>query len=208
MVLVNRKLVLIGIGVLASLVLVGAILYDNFLEVSFGVWPKTNWFYSETVGGQTTHYRLDYESKEEWRKEIIDGTPDGSGADPRIGSYVEAKDGHLNWYETESGNITSRPLGSYQYPHRDFRPGAIIMMDGAFGPARYVPSTPVKLCFEGKCVGNAPGWAFEAPEGTYVFADDQRGLPLVVPGLTITEVLVHAQQEEYRGYQKDSQPRP
>ena len=205
---INKRLVFIGLSLLASLVLVLAVVYARERDRAYPGWPPITMFYEVAEEGSVTHYRLDYESQDNWKKTVINVTLGGAGSSPGIGSYLQTKEGQFIKYDADSGEISHRQQSAIEYPERDFRPGAIIMMDGAFGPASYEPSSPAKVCFDRRCVDRAPGWGFGTPAGRFVFADDQRGIPVVVPGLTITEVRVHGNQIEYRGYSKEPQTRP
>ena len=163
-------------------------------------WPELTMYY-ETSGDyhsaasseQTLKYKLAYVDKHNWQSTVVDAPTlnTGGGTFSQVGSYVEVRDGRRTIYEVSSNSSDVLVLeeGEIYIPAYRLTPIAFRYLKENNDAPPVSRSTSVKLCYDGVCDENATGWAFAQERGVdYIYADDKRGIPLQLPGITITEI--------------------
>ena len=206
----KRKQILLPIGVLLLAGLASALIfgYRASAQETPAEWPGVTMFYQttgeyDTVGETpvttTLKYRLVYDSKDQWKEEIISATPVRTrvGTFSRQGSYQEVRDGQYRQYDSVTGETIVETLdeNSIQIPRSKIRPVPMDKLEQGFGKAGTPVNTTVRVCFNDQCENNAQGLLFDNGRTHFIYADDQRGIPIGLSGLNITEVTIHDSQE-------------
>ena len=80
-------------------------------------------------------------------------------------------------------------------------PVPLATLDENYSGKRVLTPTNVRVCFDHVCQNNADGWLYqegwlyEVGNRRYIFADDQRGIPIGLNHLNITEVRISGGQK-------------
>ena len=160
-------------------------------------WPELTMKYELDEG--TLKHEFEYRGWNDWRSTVVEAPTVGSGAGSytQQDSYREVKEGYITVYDSETGTKESTPLepGEYDLPAARLMPVDFSLAKDRSDAAPVERSTSAKLCFDDACQENATGWVFAQDNGKeYIYADDTRGIPLALPGITITEVKVTGAQ--------------
>ena len=152
---------------------------------------------AEPLAG-TLRFRLTHNANGDWREEII-AAPDvvtRVGTFNRQGSYQAVEGRVYTDYDSTSGETTAETLeeGENRIPRSMLYPMPLATLDEHYAGERVLTPTNVRVCFSGKCQDNAPGWLYEVGGARYIYADDQRGIPIGLSYLNITEVSVSGNQ--------------
>lgn len=145
---------------------------------------------TSTIGFKLTHY-----ANGDWKEEII-SAPDVTtslGVFNRTGSYQSVTGDTYTRYDVESGTTETEviPAGHTWSPQAMIYPMPLAKLDEHYAGTRRLVNTTARVCFQTACENNASGWLYELPNGNrYVLADDQRGIPISLGHLNITEVRV------------------
>ena len=169
-------------------------------------WPaltmsyETTRTYSGETEPSTLKRQLEYSGLNNWKTTVIEApTIDrASGSFTQLGSYVEVRNGQITTYDSVTGELETEPLeeGDYYLPVSRMVPIDFSKIQEAHAAPPIERTTDTKVCFDEECDDNATGWVFVQEDGSeFVYADDARGIPLALPGVTITEVLVTGGKE-------------
>ena len=148
----------------------------------------------------TKEILLTYRSLNDWRREVVSSTSvtsGGGGTIDETGSYMEVKNGTVTEYNTLIGDVLTNDVSpdTYMVPEPRLAPIPFENAVEQYGGEPEKIETDVRLCWNTTCEEKAQGWAFAVGDEVYVYAEDKRGIPLVMPSLDITEVNVVGERE-------------
>ena len=149
---------------------------------------------TSAIGMRLTHY-----ANGNWREEVI-SAPDVAarvGRFNREGSYQSVVDGVYTEYDAVTGETTIEKIEAdeIRIPRHMIFPFPISKLDENYHAVPTLTQTTATVCFNEVCQENAPGWLYEDSERRYVYADDQRGIPISLSHLNITAVRIYSDQQ-------------
>jgi hypothetical protein len=195
------------VGIALSVYTVG---YGADAEEPPSEWPRLTMHYEVTgqfdkVGDaspetSTLGIRLTYHSRDNWREDIVSAPQVTTqvGTFSRQGSYQAVQNGRYVEYDSVTGETSSEPLeaGVSRIPRSMLAPAPLEKLEQGYGGEPTLTETTTRVCFNGVCRDNASGWLFVDGNRRYVYADDERGIPISLSNLNITEVQVFSDQRE------------
>lgn len=201
-----------GLALITSMLVLGMLVtvWTAQAQDSIQDWPALTLRYE--VSGQyyavgqekapttTKEIILTYRGLNDWRREVISATTVEVSDDysfSEAGSYIEVKNGVLTDYSTITGETNTEDVAedTYMSPESRLAPLPFEKMVEKYDGDPVKVETDVRLCWGTTCHEKAQGWAFGTGEQTYVYVEDKRGIPLALPGLTITEVNITGDPE-------------
>lgn len=157
---------------------------------------------------------LVHNSRDSWTETVIEADPvvHRLGTDNFVGSYRKVENGVFTQYDITSDHTSTETLEEDKvlFPQGGLWAMPIEPIEEQFDITAELVSTTKKVCFDGNCRENAPGWVMEVDGERVLVADDARGIPLDLGPVVITEVRVHGAKqavvrEEEEGSGKQSE---
>ena len=147
----------------------------------------------------TKEILLEYRGVNDWKSTITNAPTitDGTLEFNETGSYMEVKDGYFNEYDATGGGTRSEALeeGQLMAPTLRMYPIPFDAMTERYDGEPVQKTVDVTVCLLDECEDSVQGWAFADGEEEYVYVDDARGIPVVIPGIEITEVRVTGERQ-------------
>ena len=144
--------------------------------------------------------RLEYFSDAAWTATVT-AAPDmvtryGTFSD--VGSYQRIADGVHTAYDAVTGETTTMTLSDDKtmVVTSSLVPSPLADLREAVASNPFKVTTAATVCFNAVCETAAEGWAFDVGNGvTDIYADDARGIPLLVGNLVVTELRIQGARE-------------
>ena len=207
----KRTTKLIAASGLCLVLMLGAVaaLWTVSAQGSMEDWPPLTIRYSITgqfyaIGDEkapvaTKELLVTYRGLNDWRREIVAApTVDaGNHSFSEVGSYIEVKNGTVTDYDAVASytEVEDLEADTYMTPEMRLAPLPFEKMVEKYNGDPVKVSTDVRLCWRAECEEKAQGWSFTIGDKAYVYVEDKRGIPLVIPGLDITEVIIDGEPE-------------
>ena len=207
----KRTTKLIAASGLCLVLMLGAVatLWTVRAQGSIPDWPPLTIRYSITgqyysIGDKkapvaTQEILVTYRGLNDWKREIVAApTVDaGNHSFSEVGSYIEVKNGTVTDYDAVASYTDVEDLepDTYMSPALRLAPLPFEKMVEKYDGDPVKVSTDVRLCWGTVCEEKAQGWSFQIGDQAYIYAEDKRGIPLVIPGLDITEVIIQGELE-------------
>ena len=143
---------------------------------------------------------LVYTSRDAWVETVISADPYTitQGVFSDLGSYQKVDGGQYIYYDATTGDTRTETIaaGSVHIPRGGLSPMPLEDIEEYTGKQLTSTTTATRVCFDDVCADSATGW--EWAEGSIVFADDARGIPVKIGDFVVTEVRVQGGKEPLR----------
>ena len=147
----------------------------------------------------TKEILVTYRGLNDWKREIVAApTVDvGDHSFSEVGSFIEVKNGTVTDYDATASYTEVEDLepDTYMSPELRLAPLPFEKMVEKYDGDPVKVSTEVRLCWRTVCEEKAQGWSFVIGDEAYIYVKDKRGIPLVIPGLDITEIIIDGEPE-------------
>ena len=191
-------LVVAGVGVL--------VLMGGPATADMEDWPPLTMTYSVKMpvnySSITQVRRPTYDSRTSWIEGVIqaDDIEINVGTFNDMGSYQKLEDGQYITYDVTVGHTRTETVsaGIVMIPRSGLMPSPIDVLEDVYMKELASVSTLTKVCFDGVCKENAPGWELRDGNRVVVFADDDMGIPVKIGNFTVTEVRVQGSRDPVR----------
>ncbi|MYC31148.1 MAG: hypothetical protein F4X65_13840 [Chloroflexi bacterium] len=142
----------------------------------------------------TKEILVEYRGINDWKRSVVTAPTitDGTLQFSETGSYTEVKDGVMTDYDATGGGTSAETLTEDQLiaPELRLYPLPFDAIEQRYDGEPVQRSVDVTVCFDDQCETSVQGWVFTEDEEEYIYVDDARGIPIALPGMTITEVRV------------------